>query len=88
MSILPSSTFISATLRVFQEAVNGTPYTNLGSITIDHVDYGPTLEAANYNQAALQENIGILSNNATLEFKTLDVTARFQDDIDHGRTRS
>lgn len=87
-SIPPGSIIISATLRMYQEGVNGTPYTTLGSISVDHVDYGPTLDAADYNQAALQENIGILSNNATLEFKTLDVTARLQDDMDHGRTRS
>ena len=88
MSIPPGSTIISAALRMYQEGVNGTPYTNLGSISVDHVDYGPNLDAADYDQAALQENIGILSNNATLEFKTLDVTARLQDDMDHGRTRS
>lgn len=87
-SIPPGSNIISATLRNYQEAVLGTPYTDLGNIIVDHLDYGANLDAADYNLAALQDNIGTLSNNASIEFKTLDVTARLQDDINNGRARS
>ncbi len=87
-SIPPGSNIISSTLRNYQEAVIGTPYTDLGNVIVDHLDYGATLDGADYNLAALQDNIGILSNNASIEFKTLNVTARLQDDINNGRTRS
>ncbi len=87
-SIPPGRTILSATLRMFQEAVNGTPYTDLGNIKVDHIDYGPTLDGADYSLPALEDDIGTISENATLEFKTLNVTESLQDDMDHGRTRS
>jgi len=86
---LPSgSNIISATLRIYQEAVNGAPYTDLGNLLVDHLDYGGTLVGADYNSAPIQANIGTLSTDAVIEFKTLDVTLRLQDDIDNTRTRS
>jgi hypothetical protein len=87
-SIPPGATIISATLRMYQEAVNGRPYADLGNIMVDHIDYGSTLDGADYSLLALKEAIGTISNNAALEFKILDVTESLQDDMDHGRTRS
>ncbi len=87
-SIPPGATIISATLKMYQEAVNGTPYADLGNIMVDHIDYGPTLDSDDYSLLALEDDIGTISNNGAFEFKTLDVTESLQDDMDHGRTRS
>lgn len=89
ISTIPSgSNIVSATLRAYQEAVNGTPYTDLGNVIVDHLDYGATLDAGDYNIAALQGNVGTLSNNTVFEFKTLDVASIVQNDITMSRTRS
>lgn len=87
-SIPPSANIISATLRAYQEGVNGTPYADLGNVIVDHLDYGTTLDGTDYDLAALQSNVGSLSNNAAIEYKTLDVTARVKADINDGRARS
>lgn len=86
--IPPGSNILSATLRVYQNGVNGTPYTDLGNVIVDHLDYGPTLDSSDFSLAPLLGNIGTLSNNTTIEYKTLVVTARVQNDINNSRTRS
>ena len=83
-----SANIISATLRVYQEGVNGTPCADLGNVIVDHLDYSTTLDGTDYDLAALQSNVGTLSNNAAIEYKTLHVTARVKADINDGRARS
>ena len=83
-----SANIISATLRAYQEGVNGTPYADLGDVIVDHLNYGSILDGSDYDLAALQSNVGSLSNNAAIEYKTLDVTARVEADINAGRARS
>jgi hypothetical protein len=88
-SIPAGSQIVSATLRLYQATVVGAPYTELGNVIVDHVDYGPTLEGtADFGVAPLAGNVGTLSSAATAEYKTLVVTARVQADVSALRTRS
>ena len=87
-TIPPGVNILSATLRVYQEGFNGTPYTDLGTVNVDHLDYGSTLDAGDYSAAALQGNVGALSNNTTIELKTLDVPSSVQNDITMSRIHS
>lgn len=85
---IPSTVNVrTATLRLYQANVEGFPYTNLGSVVVDHVNYGAALDSADYNAAALTSNIGTLSTNDTEEYKTLSVTTSVASDL-AGRTRS
>jgi DNA-binding beta-propeller fold protein YncE len=91
MTGIPSSVSVrSATLRLHQANVEGSPYGagNLGSVIVDHVNYGTTLESADYNAAALTPNIGTLSTDASLAYKTLNVATSVASDILASRSRS
>jgi hypothetical protein len=88
---IPSSTSVlSATLRLYQANVENSPYGIgfLGSVIVDHVDYGSSLEATDYNAAALTSNIGALSTDTSLEYKMLSVTASVASDILASRLQS
>lgn len=76
-----------ATLRLFQCHIVGDPYATLGDVVLDHVDYGATLEAGD-PASILQFAVGVLSSNAVLEWKTLDVTTQVAADLAALRTRS
>ena len=79
------ATILSAVLRIYQEDVQGNPYTDLGVVVVDDLDYGLLLQAVHYDSVPLQANIGTLSANPTLEWKTLDVTAQARAAIQAGR---
>lgn len=70
---------VAAELRVEQAGLFGTPYTDLGSLRLDHVNYGASLSAADFDAPVLA-SLGILSTTTALEFKTKSVTASVQDD--------
>jgi len=80
---IPSSVSVqSATLRLYQANVAGSPYgIGLGSVIVDHMDYGTSLGSVDYNAAALIANIGTLSTDASLGYKTLSVTTNVASDI-------
>jgi hypothetical protein len=84
----PGATMTSATLRLYQESVQGNPYGDLGSVIVDHLDYGASLDSADFDAPTLASNIGTLSTNANIEYKTLVVTNRVLADIAVGRSRS
>ena len=89
LSSLPAgSNITSATLRLYQASLGGNPYVDLGNVIVDHVDYGAALGAAAYNVTALASNVGVLSSDATIAYKTLVVTARVQADVAATRTRA
>lgn len=89
LSSLPAgSSVTSATLRLYQASVAGSPYVDLGNVIVDHVDYGAALAGAAYNAVALASNVGVLSSDATIAYKTLVVTARVQADVAAARTRA
>lgn len=61
---------------------------------LDHIDYGASLDLGDWTAGdpgdpqTLQTNIGIISDNAVVEYKTLDVTGQVRNDIANERTYS
>lgn len=80
-------TVVSATLRVDQFVVQGTPYDTHGSVFVDHVDFG-TLDADDFLMRSLHAGLGPLSSNATLQARTVEVTESVAQDLALNRTRS
>jgi hypothetical protein len=88
-SAIPDGALIvSASLELYQVNVWGSPFTDLGNVVVDHLDYGATLDGADYDATALTANIGTLSDNATEEYKSLDVTLYVQADCTAARDYS
>jgi len=89
ISIIPIGNAIEkASILLYQANYNGDPYAELGNVIVDHVDYGDSLTSDDYNSMPLTGNIGTLSDNLTIEYKTLDVTACVQADYTAGRQYS
>jgi len=78
----------SAFLRVYQEATLGSPYADLGDLVVDHVQIGADLDSGDYDGGTLASNIGTLSDDATPEWKAIDVTALVQSDVTANRMYS
>lgn len=77
-----------ATLRLYQVKVVGSPYSVGGALKIDHLNYGDTLEAADYSAPALLSSFATLSSSPVAEWKEVDVTASIKDDMDAARSKS
>ena len=87
-SEVSGKTIDKVVMRLYQGQIIGSPYTPGGSLKVDHLDYGPTLENADYSQASLSSNFATLTGNATVEWKDLVITDQFKDDMGNGRARS
>jgi len=86
---IPSgSTITEATLRLYQAQIIGNPYGVGGSVKIDHLNFGDSLDSSDYSMAALLSNFSTLTSNATLEWKDAPVTDQLKDDIANARPRS
>ena len=86
-------TIVSATLRLQQAspgAFNTTPdpYPTFGSVLLDHVDFGTTIEGDDFARAPLSSTTATLSSTYVKELKTADVAAFVQADVTAGRGRS
>ena len=87
LSVLPTNAtaITSATMYVQQYQVTGTVYgaTALGSLLWRHVDYGPSLDAADHTITQLPHTSsgGTLSTDATLGWKAAVVTLSLRDDL-------
>ncbi len=86
------STIESARIFLYQKSVEGHPYELLEEIVVDHID---TSSFAELNPAlfdddafTLERNIGTISEDPSLGYKVLDVTAQVQADNDAGRMTS
>lgn len=66
----------------------GKPYTVGGNVVVDHIDYGVSLEASDYNRVAIKTHIGVLSDNDIFEIKKLEVTDSVKNDLYYKRGRS
>jgi hypothetical protein len=83
------ATIVSATLRLVQRSVAGSPYATLGSLVVDQVVYGNVLDAGAYARAfPTNQGFGTLSADATLGPKSLVVTAQVEVDRAVGRAQS
>lgn len=69
---------IQATLRVFQYDAGPHSYAFGDPVLVDRVDLGAALDGSDFDAAALEPNIGTISSDATLGWKTLDVTSSLQ----------
>jgi hypothetical protein len=87
-SVPADATVLTAYLRLVQTAVVGAPYSNHGFVVVDHLDYGPALDATDFARVALTFGLGPLSADASLGPRTVDVTAQVQADLAAGRTTS
>ena len=87
ITALPAAltTVTSAAMYLKQYSLTGTPYgaTKLGNVLWRHVDYGPTLELADYSVAPLihGSNTGTLSVDGAFEYKSTVVTTSVQNDF-------
>jgi len=87
-SSLNGKTIEKVTLRMYQRSVTGTPYGTSNNLIVDHIDYGNSLEAADYDKSPIASDIGALSPNAVVQWKDLDVTSSFNNDLTNSRSRS
>lgn len=87
-SLPASGTLVSATLQMRQLTVLGAPFGTHGVVVLDHLDYGPTLDALDFGRAPLAGPLGPFAPDATLGVRTLDVTAQVAADLAAGRVRS
>lgn len=78
---------VSASLQLYQAGVSGDPFASLGSVVVDRIDLGASLDAGDYARPALQAQIGTVSADAALGYKTLDVTAAVEAERASGRPR-
>ncbi len=63
-------TIEKAILKMWQKGQTGKPYVIGGNVVVDHLDYGSSLEATDYNRTAIKLHIGVLSDNDTHEEKS------------------
>ena len=77
-----------ATLRLYQTEVVGDPYGSLGSLKLDHLNYGDSLEGSDYDVSSISASFATLTSNGTIEWKDVNVTDRLKDDITNSRSRS
>lgn len=87
-SIPAGKTIELATLRLYQTEVVGDPYGSLGSLRLDHLNYGDSLEGSDYDASSISASFATLTSNAAVEWKDANVTDRLKDDIANSRSRS
>ncbi|MDH5487739.1 MAG: hypothetical protein OEY53_09590, partial [Gammaproteobacteria bacterium] len=87
---IPLGTIVTAAiLRLYQASVSGLPYDGtMGSVVVDHVNYGTALEGTDFAAATLLGNAGTLSRDANLGYKILEVTGQMESDLNNARLRS
>jgi hypothetical protein len=76
-------------LRFYQVEVEGNPYGKLGNLLLKHVDYGPSLEDADYNSPELGSAI-LSAHTSPMEWYviTSEVIANWiEEDLAAGRSR-
>lgn len=79
---------VNASLRLYQAQVTGQPYSDLGSVAVDHINYGASLTSNDYLGGTLASNIGTLSTTTATEYKVMDVSSRVSADLTAARVRS
>jgi hypothetical protein len=75
------ATVVSATLRVRQTQVVGVPYTLLGTVIAERVDFGVGIDGTDWGLVPLGGSLGTLINSTQVGTYTLDVTSAVQADL-------
>ncbi len=87
LSGLPAGVTIkTANLRLYQKSVTGTPYASHGSLVLDHVDLGSSLDAGDYQSVALDSSFAVLSPDASTGIKQVNVLQKVRADVAGART--
>ena len=70
------ATIVSATFKPYQVVAVGNPFVSLGAVVVDHVDFGASLDAGDFNAPPLLPSFAVVSDSATVGHRFVDVTAR------------
>jgi hypothetical protein len=87
-SISQQANIQEAVIRLYQAEIIGNPYSVGGSIKVDHLTYGDSLDSSDYAMSALVSNIATLSTNTIADWKEVDVTDYVKDDLANARSTS
>lgn len=82
------ATVEKATLRLYQTKVMGDPYGVGIRVKVDHLDYGDSLENADYAASSISGSFVTLSESAGVGWKEVDVTDAVRSDRENNRERS
>jgi len=86
LSELPAgAVLVGARLEVFTTGAQGQPYTDLGPVVVDHVEYGDELDASDYVGHTLENDIGVLAAEDQRAYRLLEVAPQVQRDREAGR---
>jgi hypothetical protein len=85
---IQGKTVDSASMRLYQAQIVGSPYTVGGNLMVDHVNYGSTLDNSAYTLTALSQSFATLTGNPVIEFKDVSVKDQLIDDLANGRANS
>jgi len=83
----PKSEISSAKLRLFETKNMGVPLRN-GSLLVDHLTYGETLDSTDYSVASILSNIASLTKDSRTKWHEADVTFAIKEDVINNRPRS
>lgn len=97
LAVIHANIFLYQATAIGNDMLNTYPIWNIAGgdthfCVLDHIDYGNSLNIGDWTAGdpgdpqTLHTNIGILSNNATIEFKTMDVTNYVREDLQNNRT--
>ena len=84
----PTATIQGATLSLQQAGGEGSPYTTLGNLLVDHVNLGAAIDVSDFAGNTILDGFGVLSTDTVIEVKSIEVGARVQADLAAGRTFS
>ena len=84
-----SGTVSTAMLRILQGTTDGTPYADLGALTVDHVNFGDIeANAGDFSGNTLTANIASTTDSSNEVWKEFSVRNYVQADIEAGRSTS
>lgn len=72
---------VEAKLRIYQVRTTGDPYTKLGSLKTDHLNYGDVLDKSDYSIPAILNGFAVISKDKNGQWKEIDVTPQLLDDL-------
>jgi hypothetical protein len=81
ISALDGDSAESATLRVYECAVFGDPFSSLGSVVVDHVTPGTPPGSSQYSGSTIASNLGTIAPDASIGFRYLTVTSAVESDV-------
>jgi hypothetical protein len=89
LSTIPAGkTVRTANLKLVQFDVQGSPYTDLGDLVVDHLLFGNSLDAADFSFPPLVSAFAVLSQDPAPGVRLVNVLQRVRADIEAGRTMS